>query len=72
MDRKIFENLFHEHCVPECQAFLKERGLSQKTVLLLGNAPSHQRDSILTSDSGFFIKFFPLSVTAVTQPMTKK
>jgi hypothetical protein len=43
------EALFHKHFVPEVRAFLKERGLSQKAVLLLDNAPPRPRDSVLTS-----------------------
>jgi hypothetical protein len=38
MDRKISQNWFHVQFVPEVQAFLKERGLPQKAVLLLDNA----------------------------------
>jgi hypothetical protein len=47
MDREIFENWFQKHSVPEVQAFLKEEGLPHKAVLLLDNAPSHPRESIL-------------------------
>jgi hypothetical protein len=41
------------HFVPEVQAFLKERGLPQKAEFLLDNAPSHSRESVLTSDDDF-------------------
>jgi hypothetical protein len=69
MDREIFENWFHKHFVPEVQAFLKERGLSQKAVLLLGNAPSHPKDNILTTDDDLIIvKFLPSNVTAIIHP----
>jgi hypothetical protein len=61
MDREIFENWFHKHFVPEVQAFLKERELLQKAVLLLDNAPSHPREGILTSnDDLIIVKFLPL------------
>jgi hypothetical protein len=73
MDREIFENWFHKHFVPEVWAFLKERGLPQKAVLLLYNAPSHPRESILTSDNGLKVVVFapplPPNVTAIIQPM---
>jgi hypothetical protein len=38
MNRKISQNWLHMQFVPEVQAFLKERGLPQKAVLLLDNA----------------------------------
>jgi hypothetical protein len=70
MDREISEIWFYRHFVPDVQAFLKERGLPQKAVLLLVNAPSHPRESILTSDDDLIIiKFCPPSVTANVQPM---
>jgi hypothetical protein len=70
MDREIFENWFHTHFVPQVKAFLKERGLPQKVVLLLDNAPSHSRQSLLTSDDGLIIvTFLPPNVTAIIQPM---
>jgi hypothetical protein len=58
-----FENCFNKHFVPEVWAFLKERGLPQKAVSLLDNAPSHQRHSVLTSNDGLIVvKFLPPSV----------
>jgi hypothetical protein len=70
MDREISDNLFCKHFVPEVQAFLKERGLPLKAVLLIDNDPSHPRDSVLTSDDGLIIvKFLPPNVTAIIQPM---
>jgi hypothetical protein len=72
MDREIFENQFHKHFVPEAQSFLKERGLSQKAVLLRDNAPSHPTESILTSnDVLIVVKFLPPNVIAVIQPMAQ-
>jgi hypothetical protein len=68
-DREIFENWFHKHFVPEVQAFMKERGLPQKGVLLLDNAPLHPRESIPTSNDGLIVKFLPPNATAVIQPM---
>jgi hypothetical protein len=46
------------------------RVLPQKAVLLLDNALSHPRHSILTSDDGFsVVKFLPQNVAAFIQPM---
>jgi hypothetical protein len=61
MDREIFENWYQKHFVPEVWAFLKERGLPQKAVLLLDSAPSHPRESLLTFANGLIVvKIFPL------------
>jgi hypothetical protein len=73
MDREIFENWFHKHFVPECCAFLKERGLLQKAVLLLDSAPSHPRESLLTSDDGLIIiKFMSPMSQLIYSPWTKE
>jgi hypothetical protein len=47
-----------------------ERGLPQKAVVLLDNAPSHPRESVLTSDDGHY-KVFAHNVTAIIQPMVQ-
>jgi ribosomal protein S8 len=61
-----FENLFHKHSVPEVWAFLKERELPQKAVLLLHNVPSHPRQIVMTSDNSLIdVKFLPPNVTAI-------
>jgi hypothetical protein len=51
---------FHKHFVPEVQAFLTGRWFLQKTMLLLENASSHPRESILTSDDGHNVVKFML------------
>jgi hypothetical protein len=70
MDREIFENWFHKHFVPEVRAFLEERRLPKKAVLLLDNASSHPGDSLLTSnDSLNIVKSLLPNVTTIIQPM---
>jgi hypothetical protein len=69
MDREIFESLFHKHFVLEVWAFLKDSGLPEKAVLLLDNAPSHPRQSVVTSDDGLIIKFLPPMDEGVIAPM---
>jgi hypothetical protein len=50
--------------------FLKEKGLPQKAVLLLDNAPSHPSENILTSDNSLIVvKLLPPNVTAIIQLM---
>jgi hypothetical protein len=73
MEWEIFENWLHKHLVPEDRAFLKQTGLPHKAVLLLGNAPSHPRVSILDSDDGLIIvKFLPPNVTAIIKSMDQE
>jgi hypothetical protein len=76
MDREVFENWFHKHFLPEVRAFLKERRLPQKAVLLIDNAPSHPKESVLTSDDGIIlVKFLPPAppnATAIIQPMDQE
>lgn len=56
MGREISENCFQKMFLPGVRSLLKEKGLPQKVVLLLYNAPSHPNESA-TSDSGFAVKF---------------
>ena len=51
MDRDIFENWLKKKWVPEVQAFLKNKELPQKAVLLLDNAP-HRNESVLKTNDG--------------------
>jgi hypothetical protein len=56
--RETFENWFHKHLFQKLQLSQK-RGLPWKAVLLLDNAPSHSRESTVTSDgSPIIIKIF--------------
>jgi hypothetical protein len=60
MDRDSSEKWFHMHFLPEVQAFLKDTGLPQKAVMLLDNAPSHSRESVMTSNNGLItVKSLP-------------
>ncbi|GBM01276.1 Jerky -like [Araneus ventricosus] len=69
MTRDIFLRWFHEHFVPEVRKH-KKKGLPQKAVLLLDNAPLHPDESSLAFDDGLITgKFLPPNVTAAIQPM---
>jgi hypothetical protein len=57
MGRDIPENCLQKMFLPRVQSFLKEKGLPQKVVLLLDNAPSHPSESIMTSNNGLIVKF---------------
>ena len=70
MDMDIFEDWFKKKWVPEVQAFLKNKGLPQKAVLLLDNAPSHPNESVLKTNDGLIVtKILPPNVTSFIQPM---
>jgi DDE superfamily endonuclease len=70
MNREIFEDWFKTKWVPEVTDFLKSKGLPQKAVLLIDNAPSHPNETILKTNDGFMIaKFLPPNVTSLIQPM---
>lgn len=70
MDREIFHKWFHNDFVPQVRSFLAGRGIEQKAVLLLDNAPSHPDKSTLISDDGLItVMYLPPNVTALIQPM---
>lgn len=70
MTRDIFSEWFHKKFCPQVREFMKSKGLPQKAVLLLDNAPSHPDESFLKSDDGqIFVKYLPPNVTALIQPM---
>lgn len=70
MSRGIFEDWFFKHFVPEVRSFLLEKNLPIKALLLLDNAPSHPKESVLQSEDGnFFTMFLPPNVTSIAQPM---
>ena len=70
MNTEIFEDWFKTKWVPEVRDFLKSKGLPQKAVLLIDNAPSHLNETILKTNDGLMIaKFLPPNVTSLIQPM---
>ena len=70
MDSAIFQKGFHNTLVPKCQKALADKGLAQKALLLLDNAPSHPDVDCLTSDNGeISCLYLPLNTTSLIQPM---
>jgi hypothetical protein len=70
MNQEIFKQWFDQHFVPQVREYLKSKGLPQKAVLVLDNAPSHPNEMCLKSDDGkIFVKYLPPNVTALIQPM---
>lgn len=70
MTSGVFENWFHHSFVPQVRRFLKQKGLPQKALLLLDNAPSHPPAENLVSDDGKILTvYMPPNVTALIQPM---
>lgn len=68
MNCDIFKRWFDNNLVPKVQKYLKSKGLPEKAVLLINNAPSHPSE--LKSTYGkIFAKFLPPNVTALIQPM---
>ncbi|XP_046616864.1 jerky protein homolog-like isoform X1 [Neodiprion virginianus] len=68
MNSAIFEKWFKEEFVPTVSDFLREKGLPQKAMLLIGNAPSHPSTEVLTVGD-ITTRFLPPNVTSLIQPM---
>jgi hypothetical protein len=67
IDEEIFQNWFHKHFVPEVKAE------AQKAILLLYNAPSHERERVQTSDNGLIVVKFMLPLSQLLcAPWIKK
>ena len=70
MDTTIFKTWFHENFVPQVREHLRSKGLPEKAILLLDNAPSHPNEAVLQSADGKIItRYLPPNVTALIQPM---
>ncbi len=70
MDASIFKYWFFDLFVPSVKAYLKSKGLSEKAVLLLDNAPTHPSSEVLkTPDGNIACQFLPPNTTSVLQPM---
>jgi hypothetical protein len=70
MNRAIFKELFDTKFVPQVRGHLCSKGLPEKAVLLLDNAPSHPNESFLKSEDGkICVKYLPPNVTALIQLM---
>ena len=71
MDCQIFSKWFHERFIPSVKKFCKEKGIEEKALLLIDNAPSHPSAATLQSADDGKIKamFLPPNTTAILQPM---
>ena len=70
MNTAIFTSWFFDQFVPSVRAYLKEKNLSEKAVLLLDNAPTHPSSEVLQTPDGFIKCFFlHANTTSVIQPM---
>ena len=70
MDTATFTSWFHEQFVTKVSAYLRDKGLTSKALLLLDSAPSHPVSSLLQSSNGN-IKciYLPPNTTSLCQPM---
>jgi hypothetical protein len=70
MDTQIFTSWFKEEFVPAVTKFLKDKGLPQKAILLVDNAPCHgQKDLKSLKVGGIRVIFLPPNITSIAQPM---
>ena len=72
MDSAIFKGWFKDKFVPQCRKFLKDKGLAEKAILLLDNAPPHPDVELLKSDDGeISCVYLPPNTTSLIQPMNQ-
>ena len=70
MTTNLFEIWFSQEFVPAVKSRLKELGLEEKAILVLDNAPSHTKLSLLPSEhSNIHCVFLPPNTTSLMQPM---
>lgn len=70
MDCQTFQKWFNECFIPSVKKFCREKGLEEKVLLLLDNAPSHpSRESLQSSDGKIKVMFLPPNTTSILQPM---
>eukprot|EP00117_Sycon_ciliatum_P016527 scpid93245/ scgid15916/ Jerky protein homolog-like; Human homolog of mouse jerky gene protein len=70
MDCKLFGEWFHQRFVPSVRKFCQDKGLEEKALLLLDNAPSHPSSTLLQSDDGKIkAMFLPPNTTSIIQQM---
>ena len=70
MDCRLFIDWFHTHFVPTVRKCCRDKGIEEKVLLLLDNAPSHPSSASLQSEDGKIkTLFLPPNTTSVIQPM---
>ena len=70
MDSKLFSEWFHDCFVPSARKFCRDKGINEKVLLLVDNAPSHPSSATLHSEDGKVkTLFLPSNTTSAIQPM---
>jgi hypothetical protein len=70
MNTQIFTLWFQKEFVPLVKKFLKEKGLPEKAILLVDNAPSHGKSNAKSLRvKGIRVIFLPPNITSIAQPM---
>jgi hypothetical protein len=70
MDSTLFSDWFHKHFVPSTRKFCRDKGIEEKVLLLVDNAPSHPLSAALRSEDGKVTTLFlPANTTSLIQPM---
>lgn len=70
MDSYIFKEWFSNRFVPLCRNASREKGLPERALLVLDNAPAHPDIECLTSTDGLITcLYLPPNTTSVIQPM---
>ena len=73
MDCTLLTDWFHKRFVPSVKKFCRDRGIEEKVLLLLDNAPSHPSSASLVSEDGKVKTVFsPPNTTSVIQPMDQR
>ncbi|GFS39896.1 tigger transposable element-derived protein 1 [Trichonephila inaurata madagascariensis] len=68
----LFKEWLFKVCVPSIKGYLDTNDLPLKSLLLLGNAPGHPKDNLLTDFPWLTIQFLPPNTNSLIQPMGQK
>lgn len=70
--KQFFKEWIHEEFIPCVKAYLEEKNLSLKALLLMGSAPAHppsMAEELVDKYSFLKVMFFPSSTTLLIQPI---
>ncbi|XP_044308814.1 tigger transposable element-derived protein 1-like [Varanus komodoensis] len=73
--RRLFTEWIHEVFAPSVRAYLAEKNLPRKALLVMDSAPAHPPglEEELVGESGFIkVMFLPSNVTSLIQPMDQQ